>query len=74
VYLIFDRDEHLIYVGVAGWLDKRIWSHDQQPEFVSRPRRWTDVILFDQSCAFLAPALEEFLIARLEPAHNLKRR
>jgi hypothetical protein len=71
---MFDANEHLIYVGVAGWLGKRIWSHDRNPEFRLRPRRWTDVILIAPEYAFLAPALEEFLIAKLEPAHNLKRR
>ena len=74
VYLMFDKDEYLIYVGVAGWLDKRIWSHDEQAEFRRRHRRWTDVILLAKEHAFFAPALEQFLIARLEPAHNLKRR
>ena len=37
-------------------------------------RRQIDVIPLSSDHAFLAPALEEFLIAKLDPAHNLKRR
>ncbi len=72
--LMFDADEYPIYVGVAGWLNKRIWTNDHQPEFRRRPRRWADVIPLPDEHAFLAPAPEEFLIAKLGPAHNLKRR
>ena len=66
VYLLFNADEQLRYVGVAmNAFDHRIWTHD---EHVSR--RWTDVIPFPSGWYFLAPALEFFLIVRLQPPDN----
>ena len=54
------------YVGLAmNRFDDRIWGHD---EYVSR--RWTDVIPFEHGWYFLAPALEFFLIVRLQPPDN----
>jgi hypothetical protein len=66
VYLIFDAASELQYVGLAmNTFDHRIWSHD---EYISR--QWTDVIPFDPAWYFLAPALEFFLIVRLQPPAN----
>lgn len=73
VYLMFDDDGVLLYVGVARWtFDKRVWTHDQEPRFLARPRRWIDLIPFPRECAFLASALEHFLIERLRPVHNVQ--
>jgi hypothetical protein len=66
VYLIFDVEDRLQYVGLAmNAFDDRIWSHD---EYV--PRKWTDVIAFPDDWCFIAPALECFLIAKLKPPGN----
>jgi hypothetical protein len=66
VYLIYDADSQLQYVWLAmNTFDHRIWGHD---EYVSR--QWTDVIPFDPAWYFLAPALEFFLIVRLQPPAN----
>ncbi len=66
VYLLFDNDERLQYVGVAMWnYDKRVWSHDRHFE-----RRFIDIIPFDDRRIFLAPALEFFLISKLDPPQN----
>lgn len=75
VYLFFDKEEKLIYVGKAStsnWFDKRVWTHEDQAKFQSRPARWIDFIPFEEGLEFLAPALEEFLIGRLNPVpvHN----
>jgi hypothetical protein len=63
VYLLFNANEQLRYIGVAmNTFDHRIWGHD---EYVNR--RWTDVIRFHSGWCFLAPALEFFLIVKLQP-------
>jgi hypothetical protein len=66
VYIIFDGDAVLQYIGIAMYrFDDRIWSHDDWIQ-----RRWTDVISLPNHCYFLAPALEFFLIVRLQPPGN----
>jgi|GEM_PF-6640606 len=66
VYLIFDPCEVLQYVGVAmNRFDDRIWSHDAYLE-----RMLTDVIAIPHEYYFLGPALEFFLICRLNPPKN----
>jgi hypothetical protein len=66
VYLLFDENKSLLYVGLAMWsFDKRVWTHD---EWI--PRRWIDIILLNNETVFLAPSLEHWLISRLNPSHN----
>jgi hypothetical protein len=66
VYLLFNAEAQLRYVGLAmNAFDDRIWGHD---EYIQR--RWTDVIAFQDDWRFMAPALECFLIARLQPPDN----
>lgn len=66
VYLIFNAEEQLRYVGLAmNTFDARIWGHDEHLS-----RHWTDVIPFEHGWYFLAPALEFFLIVRLQPPDN----
>ena len=70
VYLIFDPERRLQYVGVAtNRFEDRIWAHDE-----SIARGFTDLIPFEKDWAFLALALECFLIARLAPPGNTKYR
>lgn len=70
VYLLFDPEAKLQYVGVAMTsFHDRIWSHD---DYVKR--WWTDVIVFPDNCCFLAPALELLLISRLNPEGNTQHR
>jgi len=67
VYLIYDDAATLQYVGLATYqFDKRIWLYDD----VIPSRRWTDVIPLADEWVFLAPALEMFLIKRLQPPQN----
>ena len=71
VYLIFDDDARLLYVGSALVnFDKRVWSHDTNFKFRDMQRRWTDIIALPDEYAFLGLSLEYFLICRLQPACN----
>ena len=66
VYVIFAPDESLEYVGIAmNRFHNRIWSHDDHLN-----RRWTDVISLPREYYWLGPALEFFLIVRLQPPKN----
>jgi hypothetical protein len=66
VYLLFDEDDCLLYVGLAMWrFDKRVWAHD---EWI--PRRWIDIISLDDRSIFLAPSLEFWLISRIKGLRN----
>ena len=66
VYLLFDSDERLLYVGVAtGCFDQRVWDHDSWSQ-----RRYIDIIIFDDRWLILAPALEFYLIVALNPPDN----
>ena len=66
VYLIYSPEEQLRYVGVAmNTFDHRIWGHDDEVS-----RRWTDVIPLPSDWYFFAPALEFFLIVKLQPPDN----
>ena len=66
VYLLFNVEEQLRYVGLAlNAFDKRIWCHDGHVR-----RRWTDVVTFPDNWCFVAPALECFLIVKLQPPDN----
>jgi hypothetical protein len=74
VYIIYADDGALLYIGKAStnnWIDKRAWSHED-PEHRIRGvrRRWIYAIPLPEEQAFLAPALEEFLISRLNPPAN----
>ena len=71
VYLIFDEQEVLLYVGVSVVnFDKRVWSHDSHFKACGAQRRWTDIIVLPRECAFLGLSLEYFLICRLRPRWN----
>jgi hypothetical protein len=65
VYLLFDDKEQLLYVGVARVnFDKRVWTHEELHW------RCLDIISFKPEHLFLAAALEEFLIDKLNPVRN----
>ena len=65
VYLLYDNDGQLLYVGVARVnFDKRVWTHSEMAW------KYLDVIPFDDQYLFLASALEHFLILRLKPFKN----
>ena len=71
VYLMYDANGELMYVGVALVnFDKRVWSHDDLFASHSDERRWTDIISINPEHAFLALSLEYFLICRLRPKYN----
>jgi hypothetical protein len=71
VYLIYDENEELIYVGVTLVnFDKRVWSHDAGLRILGIRRRWTDIIELPPEYAFLGLSLEHFLICRLSPRCN----
>ncbi len=66
VYLIFNENEALQYIGVAmNGFARRIWMHDEDVD-----RRYTDLISIPRQFYFLAPALEFFLVCRLRPPKN----
>jgi len=65
VYLIFDADGLLLYVGsTINRFDSRIWH------YAFENQRHIDLICFDPSHVHFAPALELFLIARCKPRYN----
>jgi len=88
VYLIFDANERLLYVGTAVKVGKRLneyfgyaedrtlcevidaWLKDKDARIVRA------IILSDEAPAIqsLAPALERFLIAKLDPEGNTHHR
>jgi hypothetical protein len=66
VYLIFNACDSLEYVGLAmNSFHDRIWGHDDHVD-----RLLTDVIAIPHEYYFLGPALEFFLICRLNPPKN----
>lgn len=66
VYLFTTTENVLEYIGLATrTFDDRIWKHD---DHISR--RYTDLIPIPRDFDFLAPALEMFLIQRLNPPEN----
>src|SRR4051812_10751319 len=71
VYLLYDWDDSLQYVGVATYsFDKRMWRHDKHFESKGLDRGTIEVICFEADTSFLAPALEYYLISRLKPSLN----
>lgn len=64
VYLHFDADEKLLYVGMATTTFDRFW--DSRGDDV----RYTDIIPLEPPHDVLIPSLELFLIRRLDPPHN----
>lgn len=67
VYLLFDQDERLQYVGAALWtFDKRVWAHDGDVD-----RRCIDIIPLADPWYVLTLALEFYLIQVLEPPRNI---
>ncbi len=81
VYVFYDEDEKLSYVGKASWsntLGNRIASYfKSHPEQGIVPRSghsWKRMPRYVQTISvqqhFEAPSLEEFLISELEPVDN----
>ena len=71
VYLMYGKNEELLYVGLARVsYDKRVWTHDKDVNW-----HYLDIIPFEGERLFLASALEEFLINACRPAvnRNMKR-
>jgi hypothetical protein len=61
VYLLFNTDDELLYIGVSTvCFNKRIWHHDNR----LKSRRFIDIIPFEDKFIHFAPALEYFLITR----------
>jgi hypothetical protein len=80
VYLIYSDTFELLYVGKASMgscLGKRLYTYfGAAQECVLKHTTWTQsprfmlTIAVPESMPFEAPALEEFLIGRLEPTNN----
>lgn len=73
VYVMYGHGEAFKYVGVASknnCIDKRVWTHERGECDPERLSTGTNIIPFEREFAFLAPALEEFLIRRLQPVAN----
>jgi hypothetical protein len=64
VYLFFDVDGKLLYVGKGMWFYGRIFRH------AIPGARYVDLIAFDEQHAPFLSALEHFLICRLKPHFN----
>ena len=66
VYLFFDDDERLMYVGVAmGSYYKRVRTHEGRIQ-----QRYIDIVPFDDTWLPLALALEYWLIQAFTPPGN----
>ena|SRR5260221_2330799 len=71
VYLIYNEQNELLYVGAALFnFDKRVWSHDSTFTSCEAQPRWIDIIPLAPAYAFLGLSLEYFLICRLKPKCN----
>ena len=80
MYLIYSDTFELLYVGKASMgscLGKRLYTYfGAAQECVLKHTTWTQsprfmlTIAVPESMPFEAPALEEFLIGRLEPTNN----
>jgi len=66
VYLIFDENEKLVYIGSAANqpLVKRVRNQIFTTRFGTQPR-WIDIIPFDSRWSFFIPALELYLIRKV---------
>jgi outer membrane cobalamin receptor len=76
VYLVFDAEMKLLYIGVSHWLSVRLEKHFKygpdescriEGTWSSRPAY---VLTVAVSEPFEAPSLEAFLIAELNPSDN----
>jgi hypothetical protein len=66
VYLIYDKQDRLLYVGMTlDCFQNRIRDHERKFE-----TPWIDLIVFPPELSFLAPALEVFLHKHLHPLHD----
>lgn len=66
VYLRLDSNGTLLYIGLATYcFDKRVWQQHQEWN-----DRWVFIVRIPESQMFLAPALEAFLIQKMNPPHN----
>jgi len=82
VYLIFDEKLDLLYVGKASLnssIGDRLYTYFREGqdhgcrirhEGWDRPPRYVTTIAVPENTRFEAPALEEFLITRLQPTSN----
>jgi hypothetical protein len=82
VYLIFSESFELLYVGKSSMsqcIGKRLWTYfhyspDQtcvlKHSTWKQPPRFLITIAVPEATPFEAPALEEFLIGRLQPTSN----
>ena len=78
VYLIYDQDFKLLYVGMAGIFDRRLSQHFGSDHdhctlfenWSNRPRYVINVAV-PSDMAFEAAALEAFLIYGLKPSDNI---
>lgn len=80
VYLVFDRDDNLLYIGKADGLGARLgshfgWSADRTAGRVKNSRlvgaHAVRTIGLPDESRFEAPAIEAFLIRRLDPGLNV---
>lgn len=80
VYLIFDRDDNLLYIGKSDGLGGRLgshfgWNSDRTAGRVKNERladaHSVRTIGLPKESRFEAPAIEAFLIRRLDPDLNV---
>ena len=81
-YLIYSESLELLYVGKASMgscIGKRLWTYfhyaaDQECTLKhstwTQPPRFLLIVAAPEGMPFEAPALEEFLIGRLQPSNN----
>lgn len=78
VYLVYDENAELIYIGTATVIGNRLYTYfGGGSECVYReqwgtPPRYIRIIAVPAEMPFEAQALEAFLIARLKPKHNTR--
>jgi hypothetical protein len=68
VYFIFDATEMLMYVGSASseQMIQRTRTHLKSKERFQKSPRWIDIIPLEWDWFFIAPALELYLIQKIE--------
>lgn len=78
VYVIFDKDMNIIYVGVASPLGRRLYDHFRGGQECVFTENWNIppyalvTIPVDKNASWERLSLEEFLIQKFNPAENTR--
>lgn len=78
VYVIFDKDMNIIYVGMASSLGRRLYDHFRGGQECVFTENWNIspnalvTIPVDKNASWERLSLEEFLIQKFNPSENVR--